>query len=503
MTLHYAPTTPEEEELALALALSASLSSAPGILMQAPSQSQSQSQQQQHSQSHAHPHAQQLPHLPPIVPPAIPRSKSAAGPSGMFGAAGGSGGGTSSGSGSGGGSGRGSGGGPGVPSASSNSGSGAAAAGAGSSSQPSTARSSMQLHSDPEACAGCGRGFGLFTASWVTGMGRKWHPGCFKCGLCQEAISNGRGAYSYQMHPGDPLPYHPDCYRHVHHPLCHVCGSYVAASPDGVISYRENGFWRERYCTTHAEAALTRCCACSRLQKQAQCLSSVVLDTPDAQPLYDEVLAFYAREMNLPHAYKPPLLLVDGPTLNSHAEAEGRDDSGGAPVFHVRGLCVAHVYSHIASIRRDVGGTVRSVATELLNLTSSSAAAGGGGGGRSRVHCHVKVLLLLYGLPRLLSGSIMAHELMHAWLRMEGVVGLSAKVEEGLCQLMACLWLDRQHELLKGKQEEQRLASFFSYQIRTDTSEVYGDGFREAMEAFQSIGFAAVIQNVKRYGRFM
>ncbi len=41
---------------------------------------------------------------------------------------------------------------------------------------------------------------------------------------------------------------------------------------------------------------------------------------------------------------QPPLLLVDGPTLNTHANAEGRDDSAGGPVFHVRGLCVATVY---------------------------------------------------------------------------------------------------------------------------------------------------------------
>ncbi|GIM16570.1 hypothetical protein Vretimale_19209, partial [Volvox reticuliferus] len=273
-----------------------------------------------------------------------------------------------------------------------------------------------------------------------------------RCGFCQDPISSGRGAFSYQMHPGDPLPYHPDCYRHVHHPLCNVCGQYIAASSEGVISYRENGFWRERYCTTHADSELTRCCACSRLQKHGaewaplpdgrplclQCLSTVVLDTPDAQPLYDDVLAFYAREMNLPHAYKPPLCLVDGATLNSHAAAEGRDDSASAPVFHVRGLCVAHVYSHISTIVRGPNGLISTVTRELRSATTAN-----------RVRCEVKALLLLYGLPRLLSGSIMAHELMHAWLRMEGVVGLSSKVEEGLCQLMAGLWLDRQHELLK------------------------------------------------------
>lgn len=52
------------------------------------------------------------------------------------------------------------------------------------------------------------------------------------------------------------------------------------------------------------------------------------------------------------------------------------------------------------------------------------------------------------------------------------------------------------------KPEEQRLASFFAYQIRTDTSEVYGEGFREAMEVFQSIGLTNLVKNVKLYGRY-
>jgi hypothetical protein len=32
-------------------------------------------------------------------------------------------------------------------------------------------------------------------------------------------------------------------------------------------------------------------------------------------------------------------------------------------------------------------------------------------------HCKVQSILVLYGLPRLLCGSIVAHELTHAWVR--------------------------------------------------------------------------------------
>jgi hypothetical protein len=43
-------------------------------------------------------------------------------------------------------------------------------------------------------------------------------------------------------------------------------------------------------------------------------------------------------------------------------------------------------------------------------------------------HCTVSVLLVMYGLPRLLIGSIVAHELMHAYMRMRNVAGLPLQV---------------------------------------------------------------------------
>ncbi len=47
------------------------------------------------------------------------------------------------------------------------------------------------------------------------------------------------------------------------------------------------------------------------------------------------------------------------------------------------------------------------------------------------------------------------------------------------------------------------MASYLAYQIRTDTSEVYGEGFREAMDAFQRIGLLELIRNVRQYGRYL
>lgn len=45
----------------------------------------------------------------------------------------------------------------------------------------------------------------------------------------------------------------------------------------------------------------------------------------------------------------------------------------------------------------------------------------------------VSAIIVLFALPRLLTGATLAHEAMHAWLRLSGVLKLPLDVEEGLC----------------------------------------------------------------------
>lgn len=91
------------------------------------------------------------------------------------------------------------------------------------------------------------------------------------------------------------------------------------------------------------------------------------------------------------------------------------------------------------SIRRVVrrGGSGWRVLPELVPVASR--------------HCHVSAILVLYGLPRLVTGSIVAHETMHAWLKLNHITGLKPEVEEGLCQLMALIWLEKQTPVVSFK----------------------------------------------------
>ncbi|CAM8951725.1 unnamed protein product [Rhodiola kirilowii] len=60
----------------------------------------------------------------------------------------------------------------------------------------------------------------------------------------------------------------------------------------------------------------------------------------------------------------------------------------------------------------------------------------------------VAAILVLYGLPRLLTGAILTHELMHGWLRINGYHNLNPEVEEGICQMLSYMWLEA--EVLPG-----------------------------------------------------
>ena len=206
-------------------------------------------------------------------------------------------------------------------------------------------------------------------------------------------------------------------------------------------------------------------------------------------------------------------------------------------------------------------------------------------------------MLVLYGMPRLLTGSIIAHELMvrtirffrcsgarpperrdaippgppadgsassesergasrtsppnrlthslaqslnrsrtharrrpaqHVYLRANRYPRLCPKVEEGLCQLLAFMWLrpaietgacaaDREcgeyfsHQVLAlhpslppsltPSLAHSLAPSLAPSQIMHNTTETYGDGFREALLCYETVGLAALLDHVRTHQR--
>nr|GMC91493.1 protein DA1-related 1-like [Ipomoea batatas] len=363
-------------------------------------------------------------------------------------------------------------------------------------------------------CARCNNEIGH--GRFLSCMGAVWHPECFRCHACNIPISD------YEFSVSENRPYHKSCYKEQHHPKCDVCKNFIPTNAAGLIEYRAHPFWLQKYCPSHEHDGTPRCCSCERMEPVdtrylvlddgrklcLECLDSSIMDTHECQPLYLEIQDFY-EGLNMKVEQQIPLLLVERQALNEAMEGE---KNGHHHMPETRGLCLSEEQTVSTILRRPrIGGhRITDMFTEPYRLIR---------------RCEVTAILILYGLPRLLTGSILAHEMMHAYLRLKGYPNLSPEIEEGICQVLAHMWLDS--EIIAGSgsntassssssssssstsskkgtrsQFEKKLGEFFKHQIESDTSVAYGDGFREGNKAVLKYGLRSTLDHIRLTGSF-
>ncbi|KAK2994807.1 hypothetical protein RJ640_021039 [Escallonia rubra] len=361
-------------------------------------------------------------------------------------------------------------------------------------------------------CAGCSAEIGH--GRFLSCMGAVWHPDCFRCHACKQPISD----YEYSM--SGNCHFHKACYKEHYHPKCDVCKHFIPTNAAGIIEYRAHPFWAQKYCPFHEHDGTPRCCSCERMEPHdtkyvaledgrklcLECLDSAVMGTHECQPLYLEIQEFY-EALNMKVEQQVPLLLVERQALN---EAMGGEKNGHYHMPETRGLCLSEEQTVSTILRRprhSAGNRVMDMRREPYKLTR---------------RCEVTAILILYGLPRLLTGSILAHEMMHAWLRLRGYRTLSQDVEEGICQVLAHMWLQTQLMPTPGRNVastsssaswtsrkhrerspfDRKLGELFKHQIESDTSPVYGNGFRAGSEAVLKYGLERTLDHIRLTGTF-
>ncbi|KAA6427223.1 MAG: hypothetical protein FRX49_02980 [Trebouxia sp. A1-2] len=294
-------------------------------------------------------------------------------------------------------------------------------------------------------CSACNK---LFSGKYTVVGGKSLHYECFLCTDCHLPIGDGK----YQTHGHDKQPYHQTCHRKNFDPRCDVCSELA----DGHLEYCVSSFWKQKYCKKHASDGTSRCCSCNRLKPDKQqwlelslgrrmlcndCSCTAVRSTSEAQPLYDNVLGFFAK-MGLALRERPPMMLVDGDTLDQERKP-CREADKQAPIFHTLGLCLKRGHGHVKHVVHSQPGLSSVYRQPSLNATLRPADL-------SQVEWEVKGILVMYGLPSLLTGAILAHEVMHAWVAENNINcghaegdKLSA-VGEGIAELLGFMWLEAQ-----------------------------------------------------------
>ncbi|KAJ4978298.1 hypothetical protein NE237_009078 [Protea cynaroides] len=360
-------------------------------------------------------------------------------------------------------------------------------------------------------CGGCNRE--ISDGNCLRFMGAYWHPECFRCQACHHPITENEFSLSGKD------PYHKSCFKELHHPKCEVCHQFIPTNGAGLIEYRSHPFWCQKYCPSHEyDHNTVRCCSCERLESWNaryislgdgrslcfECMESTIMDTGDCQPLYHSIRDYY-EGMNMKLDQQIPMLLVERQALNEAIEGE---KNGHHHMPETRGLCLSEEQTVSGILRRPRIGGNRFIGmkTHSQKLTRK---------------CEVTAILVLYGLPRLLTGSILAHELMHGWLRLKGYRNLNPEVEEGICQVLSYMWLESEvmpgsrgmpststasssssfSSKKGGKSEvEKKLGEFFMHQIAQDTSTAYGEGFRAANAAVNRYGLRSTLDHIRLTG---
>ncbi|KAK6128892.1 hypothetical protein DH2020_037372 [Rehmannia glutinosa] len=327
-------------------------------------------------------------------------------------------------------------------------------------------------------------------------MGAVWHPECFRCHACNQPISD------YE----------------------------IPTNAAGLIEYRAHPFWHQKYCPAHENDGTPRCCSCERMEPVdarylilddgrklcLECLDSSIMDTHECQPLYLEIQEFY-EGLNMKVEQQVPLLLVERQALNEAMEGE---KNGHHHMPETRGLCLSEEQTVSTILRRPrIGGyRILDMFTEPYKLVRQ---------------CEVTAILILYGLPRNAYQEGMPKPSYQPSC-FSGYPNLSPDVEEGICQVLAHMWLDSEivagsgsnmastsssssssassstasssssGSSKKGKRSEfeKKLGDFFKHQIESDSSTAYGDGFREGNKAVLKYGLKSTLDHIRLTGNF-
>ena len=370
---------------------------------------------------------------------------------------------------------------------------------------------------------------------------RRYHQECFVCVHCHESIDPSNQSFCFDKIPaniGQEYPFHRQCFANHFGWVCVVCDKALPVkrtSSDGggsqsTFEFLKHPFFeKERMCPHHARSgsvvntstsenavcgstdttemeigSIRRCSGCHRFEPIScpnkhfidvgdantgrcvclACCRTVVTSSQDAEPLWEKVIDFFeylglisstetVSGISRQQMKSIPVLIVGYEALNDNLKTHSSGGHYGSSQIMTRGLCLSE---HSAANRSESVG--------------------------------VTAIMCLSGLPSDLTSSILAHEATHAWIKLHPNFryrkALPLKVEEGLAQLIAFLFLNDGLEPIleesassedSSNPSDSKLRQYFKFCVETDET-VYGEGFRLAARAYAQMGIQELLYYV-------
>lgn len=331
------------------------------------------------------------------------------------------------------------------------------------------------------ACKACGK---EITREYIVVEGQNFHYEHFTCKRCGGVIGGSYAKVDNAFyHPdcaaeqqghicktcGKPLTgeyvesggsfYHEACYRGSVLPRCAVCGEPLS----GTYSVNEYG---DQFHTRHT-AEVPECCSCYRPIAQRTtrggvryadgraicniCYAKAVTDAGTLNRLLEQV---HSKLGGYGLAISRNVLSIKGVDQNQLAAVAGNNE----PITELRGFCKSES------------------STEYTN-------------GKQTNKKYKHTIYVLNGLPSLQTESVIAHELMHAWIYENTGNTATEAVTEGSCNFASWLYLQT-----GGDSEAPMLIK----RMEKNPDPVYGKGFLTIRAQFAGKPLTALLQWLKQ-----
>lgn len=297
-----------------------------------------------------------------------------------------------------------------------------------------------------DLCKGCGQ---PIRGNYLTALGKTWHPEHFICGACRRPITDSR----FLQH--QESAYHTGCVQSRIVPRCALCSK--SLTDEHLVDY-----WGTRFCSEH-DGQYPKCLFCGRLAipheqlrksnssigtRCSVCQSSAVEVMPQAAPLFASCFE-WVRSEGLVYNPERPFKL----DLTSGLQCFRRTrESGEGHALGTTSLTTYSCFGH-------------SIRNEPIRIR------------------------ILRGLPSTLFLGVLAHELGHVWLILNGVTAVQQWATEGFCELLAY----RLYAKIKTVHSK-----YYARSIERNPDPVYGEGFRRVHSLAESIGGSGCVGEVGR-----
>lgn len=299
-------------------------------------------------------------------------------------------------------------------------------------------------------CASCGE---LILGNYTEAMAKVWHPEHFVCTHCKSQFQDRKFIEK------DGKPYCDQCNSELFLPRCSICQKPMSGK------YLVNE-WDDQFCAIH-EYQFEKCSSCGRLVSPALtnggvrypdgratcniCRKTAVDDLNVAWPAFNKVRRTLANFGIDIVKEQIPIHLVDKNTIMKLSTSYDRE----------------HTF----------GVTHKTIITQMGIQKGQQ----------------VNSISILHGLPWEHFTAVAAHEIGHAWLCLAGISIFMPRIEEGFCELISYLWLERlgtPTALVQMKRMEE------------NKDMTYGDGFRMAFKSYQKYSLDAIKTHLQTTSNF-